>query len=97
LGSEWSVKFKEVLEKTFRVKKGMKRIDYQKPPPEVRENEREVDQLLSTDHSGFHRKLQGFIKRLIKQRESILTFYSMREYRQTTMCLKEVYGKRRLR
>jgi hypothetical protein len=74
LGSEWSVKFKGALEKTFRVKKGMKRIDYQKRPPEVREIKREVDQLLSTDYSGFHRKLQVFIKRLIMHRESILTF-----------------------
>jgi hypothetical protein len=74
LRSEWSVKFKEVLEKAFRVKKEMKRIDYQKAPPEVVEIEREIDQLLPTDYSGFHRKQQAFIKRLIKHRESILTF-----------------------
>jgi hypothetical protein len=74
LGRERSVKYKEVLEKAFRVKKGMKRIDYQKAPPEVMEIEGEVDQLLSTDYSGYHRKLQAFIKRHIKQRESILTF-----------------------
>ncbi|MDR2815706.1 MAG: transposase, partial [Proteiniphilum sp.] len=40
----------------------------------MKEIEREADDLLSVDLSGFHAKEQALIKRLIKHRNSIFTF-----------------------
>jgi transposase len=52
----------------------MAQADYEKPPPEISAIERQVDDLLAVDYSSFHKKLKAFIKRLIKHRNSILTF-----------------------
>jgi transposase len=79
LKSEWSVQFKHVLEQAFALKKRMTNqtegsSDYEKPPPKIIDIERQVTELLSIDYSTFHTKLQAFIKRLLKHRDSILTF-----------------------
>jgi transposase len=74
LKSEWSTQFKDVLKAAFELKKRMTEADYEKPLSEVVEIERQVTELLSIDYSSFHKKLKAFIKRLIKHRDSILTF-----------------------
>jgi hypothetical protein len=48
--------------------------DYQNPPEEVAKLNREPDELLAADISGFHQKEQAFVKRLQKHRQSIFTF-----------------------
>jgi transposase len=74
LKSEWSTEFKDVLKQAFDLKQKMTQADYEKPPPEISAIERQVDDLRAVDYSSFHKKLKAFIKRLIKHRNSILTF-----------------------
>ena len=48
--------------------------DYIIPPKQVTDINTRPDKLLAQDYSKFHEKEQAFIKRLIKYRDSILSF-----------------------
>ena len=74
LDSEWSLRMKELFLRAIELKNKMTEIDYLNPAVEVAELNAELDELLKTDHSKFHRKEQAFIKRLNKHRQSIFTF-----------------------
>ncbi|MDR1341251.1 MAG: hypothetical protein LBK58_14530 [Prevotellaceae bacterium] len=53
---------KELLYRAIALKRTMLAEGYQNPPEEVSKLNKELDRLLSTDASGFHRKEQAFIK-----------------------------------
>jgi transposase-like protein len=74
LQDDWSVKMKELLYRAITLKRTMLAEDYQNPPEEVAILNRELDELLAVDISGFHQKEQAFINRLKKLRQSIFTF-----------------------
>jgi hypothetical protein len=74
LTNEWSILMKDLFHRAIELKKRLTAQDYRHPPKEVRAINDELDELLKVDISGFHIKLQAFVTRLIKNRESILTF-----------------------
>ena len=74
LKSEWSARMKELFMTAIELKNKMTETHYLNPPDEVTKLNEELDQLLETDCSKFHRKEQAFIKRLNKHRQSIFTF-----------------------
>lgn len=74
LQSQWSAQMKDVLQRAIKIKGNLGQGDYLKPPEEVIEINRELDELLEVDYSNFHKREQAFIKRLIKHRQSIFTF-----------------------
>ena len=76
LHSVWSVKMKELLWQALELKKSMTKEDYHNQPSKVLLINNLLDELLSVDYSKFHKKEQALIKRLIKHRESMLTFLS---------------------
>ena len=56
------------------LKRTVQAEDYQNPPEETANLNREPDELPAVDASKFHSKEQAFITRLIKHGQSILTF-----------------------
>jgi transposase len=74
LCSEWSVRVKELLYRAWELKRSMTGDDYRSPPPQITLINTQLDELLAVDYSGFHKKEQALVKRLIKHRASILTF-----------------------
>jgi hypothetical protein len=74
LRCKWSVKMKELLFLAWELKDNMTPDDYMNPPPQVAEIENRLDKLLSENYAKFKKKEKALIKRLIKHRDSILTF-----------------------
>jgi transposase len=74
LQDSWSIKVKELFYRAIALKRTMLAEDYQNPPGEVAILNKELDELLAVDISGFHKKEQAFINRLQKFRQSIFTF-----------------------
>jgi hypothetical protein len=74
LSSLWSTKMKALLTSAWELKKTMTGEDYQKNTPQVMLINTQLDDLLAVDYSRFHVKEQALVKRLIKNRASILTF-----------------------
>jgi transposase len=74
LRSTWSAKMKELLCQAMELKKQMTGDDYTCPPKQVTDINSRLDELLAEDYSTFNQKEQALIKRLIKYRNSILTF-----------------------
>ena len=74
LGSQWSIKMKELFYQAMELKKKMTGDDYTNPPKEVQDIHKRLDELLAVDYALFNNREQAFIKRLIKLRNSILTF-----------------------
>jgi transposase len=74
LQDTWSVQMKELLYRAIALKRTMLAEDYQNPPEEVAKLNKELDELLAVDISGFHQKEKAFINRLQKHRQSIFTF-----------------------
>jgi transposase len=70
----WSVKMQDLLRRAIILKRTMLAEDYRNPPEEVAKLNKELDELLDVDMSGFHKKEQAFINRLRKLRQSIFTF-----------------------
>ena len=70
----WASKLKQVFKDSISYKKGMTITDYLGTNQEVKGFEDQLTELLKIDYSGKHNKLKAFIKRLIKNRDSILTF-----------------------
>ncbi len=74
LNCTWSPKLKQVFKDAISYKKQMTINDYLGTNQKVKGFENQLTELLKTDYSGKHNKLQAFIKRLIKNRGSIFTF-----------------------
>lgn len=74
LHSKWSIKMKTLLCQALELKKQMTDDDYLNPPAQVAEINNRLDELLAVDVSKFNQKEQALVKRLIKYRDSILTF-----------------------
>jgi transposase len=74
LQDDWSVKMQKLLYRAIALKRTMIAGDYRNPPEEVILLNRELDELLAVDVTGFHRKEKAFINRLQKHRQSIFTF-----------------------
>lgn len=74
LKSNWATDLKQVFKEAIEYKKLMTEDDYGGANPRVEEFENRLSKLLEIDFSNEHRKLRAFIKRLIKNRNSILTF-----------------------
>ena len=74
LNSKWSAQMQALLLQALELKHTMTADDYLHPPPQVADINKQLDELLAQDCSKFHKKEQAFVKRLIKNRNSILTF-----------------------
>lgn len=74
LSCEWSLTMKQLLLDAIVLKKQLTPQDYLQPLPAVMQMEKRLTQLLQYDHSGSHIKVKAFAKRIIKNRQSILTF-----------------------
>lgn len=70
----WSKKMKQLLQDAIILKKQLTIADYNEPPPAVIELQTRLQDLLKEDYSKSHHKVQAFIKRLIKNKDSIFTF-----------------------
>ena len=65
---------KQLLLQAWELKDNMTADDYLNPPTQVADINNRLDELLAVDYSKFHKKEQALVKRLIKHRNSILTF-----------------------
>jgi transposase len=74
LRSKWSAKMKELLYQAMELKDKMTSGDYRNSTTQVTDINNRLDELLDVDYSKFHKKEKALIRRLIKNRESILTF-----------------------
>jgi transposase len=72
--SEWASKLKQVFKEAIAYKRQMEKDDYGGLNPKVEKFESRLSESLEVDYSNEHRKLRAFIKRLIKNRGSLLTF-----------------------
>lgn len=70
----WSPKLKQLFEDAISYKKQMTVEDYLGTNQKIKEFENLLTELLQIDYSAKHAKLRAFIKRLIKNRDAILTF-----------------------
>jgi len=74
LRSKWSIQMKELLYRAWKLKDNMTVDDYLNPPTQVTDINNRLDELLAVDYSRLHQKEQALVKRLIKHRNSMLTF-----------------------
>jgi transposase len=70
----WSAKVKSLFQKAIKLKNEMAANDYLNKSAAVIDIERELDELLAVDVSKFHKKQKAFVKRLLKNRQSIFVF-----------------------
>jgi transposase len=70
----WSKEMKQLLQDAIVLKKQLSIADYNATPLSVVQLETRLANLLQQDYTTCHRKVQAFIKRLIKNKESIFTF-----------------------
>lgn len=70
----WSKKMKQLLQDAIVLKKQLSMADYNEPPPSVAGIQTRLEYLLQEDYTMCHRKVRAFIRRLIKNKDSILTF-----------------------
>jgi transposase len=70
----WSKKMKQLLLDAIALKKQFAEKDYSEPPPSVARIQEQLDSLLAVDCSTYHHKVKAFIKRLVKNKQAILTF-----------------------
>ena len=71
---EWSLKVKKLFQRAIKLKNEMAQQDFLDPPIAVGEIESELDELLEVNAEKFHKKQKAFIKRLMKNRQSIFVF-----------------------
>lgn len=74
LGCAWSISMKVLLQDAIELKKQLTPTQYLKPTAAVIEIEQRLMLLLVTEQSAAHKKVKAFSKRLIKNKNSILTF-----------------------
>ena len=77
--SKWAGELKQLFKNAIGYKKQMNENDYTGPNIKVKEFEQELSTLLETDTSNKHKKEKAFVKRLIKNRNSIFTFLYYKE------------------
>jgi transposase len=70
----WSPKLKQLFKDAISYKKQMTVEDYLGTNQKIKRFENQLTELLQIDCSGKHKKLRAFIKRLIKNRDAVLTF-----------------------
>ena len=73
-GCAWLPKLKQLFKDAISYKKQMTVEDYLGTNQKVKGFENQLTELLQVDYSDKHKKLRAFIKRLIKNREVVLTF-----------------------
>jgi len=71
---KWSIDMKQLLGDAIALKKHLTPQDYLQTPAAVIQIQERLTQLLLYDPCASHSKVQAFFKRLIKNRNSILTF-----------------------
>jgi transposase len=71
---QWSVKMKQLLKSAIDLKHHLQPRDYASPNEKILNIQQQLNDLLHTDITGKHKKVQTFIKRLIKNHDAILTF-----------------------
>lgn len=74
LACKWSIAMKQLLQDAIALKKQLTPQDYLKTQASVIAMEERLAELLKEDHTASHKKVKAFSKRLIKNRDSILTF-----------------------
>lgn len=79
LNCKWSLDIKVLLKKAIALKQKLQVVDYCDPPPLINELENELTKLLEIDTSFFHSKVKAFVKRIIKNQESVFTFLHYNE------------------
>lgn len=70
----WSPKLKQLFKDAISYKKQMTVEDYLGTNQKIKGFENQLTELLQIECSGKHKKLRAFIKRLIKNRDAVLTF-----------------------
>ena len=70
----WSKKMKQLLQEAIVLKKQLTMVDFNEPPPAVLQLQTKLEHLLQEDCTASHRKVRAFIRRLVKNKDSILTF-----------------------
>lgn len=71
---EWSSQLKKLFQRAIKLKNEMALNDFPDPPFYACEMETELDNLLKVNSEKFHKKQKAFVKRLIKNRQSIFVF-----------------------
>ncbi|HAL83219.1 MAG TPA: hypothetical protein DCO83_14130 [Mucilaginibacter sp.] len=74
LACQWSSAMKQLLQDAIVLKKQMQPRDYPAPADAVIKIEQRLSELLQTDQRTSHKKVQAFVKRLKKNRDSVFTF-----------------------
>ncbi len=74
LGCQWSTELKLVLKKAIAMKKELTADEYRKPPTKVIEIQEELFKILDVEYDAKHKKIKAFIKRLVKNKNSIFPF-----------------------
>jgi transposase len=74
LQCKWSSELKLLLKKAIALKATLQEQDYLHPPPSVKEIELQLAAMLAVDTHHFHSKAKAYVKRLVKNRESVFTF-----------------------
>ena len=70
----WATEMKQLFKSTISYKNQMGETDYLKVSKDIKDFENRLSGLLEYDYSSKHKKLKAFVKRLIKNRDNILTF-----------------------
>lgn len=70
----WASKMKHLFKAAISHKNQMSATDYLQVSQKVKEFEDKLSELLGFDYSGKHKKQKAFVNRLLKNRNSILTF-----------------------
>ncbi len=74
LSCKWSEEMKLLIKDAIALKHQLKIEDYKLPNQAIANLEQRLENLLKVDYTNKHTKLQAFIKRLIKHKDSIFTF-----------------------
>lgn len=74
LSCRWSSQMKQLLQDAIALNKQMRSQDYLVLGIAVNKLEERLSELLLADHCASHKKVKAFVKRLKKNRNSILTF-----------------------
>jgi len=74
LACQWSRAMKQLLQDAIALKNQMQPQDYLAPTEVITKLEQRFAELLQTDHRTSHKKVQAFVKRLKKNRNSVFTF-----------------------
>jgi len=77
--SKWAGELKRLFKKSLDYKKGMGENEYSDSNIKIQEFEQELSFLLEVDVSNKHKREKAFIRRLIKNRNSIFTFLQIKE------------------